>query len=63
MRSSKKVYKFKAGQKLSLDDIYDIQGLGGGAWWEHIADDMDGQIVITRDITITIIVEQGNNGT
>jgi len=57
---SKKIYKFKVGRKLSLDAIYDIQGLAGGDWWEKIGDDLSDQIKIVRDITITIIVEQEN---
>ena len=29
------IFSFKEGQELNLDDIYNIQGLAGGDWWEH----------------------------
>lgn len=62
-------HKFRRGQKLHLDSIYNIQGLGceperGGAWWEHTdGDGLHGpgdNITITRDITITITVSSPN---
>lgn len=31
-------YKFRKGEVYHLDDIYLVQGLGGGDWWEHIKD-------------------------
>lgn len=50
------IHIFKKGQKLQLDDIYNIQGLAGGDWWrrENLNDDCDENIVITRNITIEI---------
>jgi hypothetical protein len=52
----KEQYIFKMGQKVHLDEIYEIQGLGGGDWWERkdLNNDFDEDLVITRDITITI---------
>lgn len=52
--------EFRKGQKLHLDDIYDIQGIGcgpefGGQWWSHDNEATSGDdITVTRDITIRI---------
>lgn len=64
---NKETYKFKKGQVIVLDTIYAIQGLGGGDWWEKTGRDVDqgdrwgkdlgDEIIITRDIEITIIVK------
>ena len=50
-------YKFTKGQRLHLDDIYFIQGLAGGNWWEP--DDKEGSdsITITKDVKIRITYE------
>lgn len=51
---------FKRGQKVHLDTIYVIQGIGDqidgiGRWWE--ADEEDGdELTVTQDITIRIVV-------
>lgn len=60
------IYQFRKGQRLHLDDIYHIQGMGSG-WWEKTGDDLpeydkdeidlSESIVITRDVKITITVE------
>lgn len=57
-------YEFKRGQKLSLDDIYFVQGLAGGDWWDapDPLDRPDGkdrseEVTIKRSIRITIIIE------
>ena len=47
-------HKFKRGQKLRLDAIYIIQGIGDdvdeiGRWWEP-DDDAGSDITITQDI-------------
>lgn len=54
---SKEVYTFKKGQVLHLDQIYLIQGLCDGDWYDQ---DIDGEdagesVIINRDITIEII--------
>lgn len=64
--SNKQVYRFRKGQITHLDHIYKIQGLAGGDWWEKTGGDvsmpdymglgMGDEIIITRDIEITIIV-------
>jgi len=58
-------HKFKKGQELHLDEIYNIQALGGGDWWEAVPDgtiecpDTSGELVrIIRDTTIKITVTQ-----
>ena len=55
----KEKHSYKTGQKLHLDDIYHISGIGMdsvGEWWE--ADDEDGEeITITKDIDITITIK------
>jgi hypothetical protein len=66
MTTNKTVYKFKKGQITVLDNIYAIQSLGSGDWWEKTGNDVDpsdkmgadlgDEIIITRDIEITIIV-------
>jgi len=53
---NKEKYEFKKGQKLHLDEIYFIQGLGGGVWWEHINEDTDNDVIIIMDITIEITI-------
>jgi hypothetical protein len=48
-----KTRKFKKGEIYHLDEIYAIDGLCGGDWWEP--KDESGEIIqITRDITIQI---------
>lgn len=54
---SKAVYTFKKGQVLHLDQIYPIQGLCNGDWYDQ---DVDGEdagelVIINRDIIIEII--------
>lgn len=60
---TKEKYEFRKGQILQLDDIYHIQGIGGGRWWN--ADDPDDpngssgeKVEILEDIKITITIEQ-----
>lgn len=60
----KEVYTFTKGQQFTLDQIYTIQGLGGGDWWEKADDDMSAferdmseSLICTRSIKITIIIE------
>lgn len=52
-------YKFKRGQTEHLDDIYVIQGICGGDWWEPFIIDEGDDIFITRDIEITIAWTDG----
>jgi hypothetical protein len=65
-RSGREKYSFKAGQELYLDDIYSIQGLAGGDWWEHKEDEGDiytvpgDVIIITRNVTISISWKKSN---
>lgn len=47
-------HKFKKGEWIRLDDIYFIQALAGGDWWEHDEDECGEDIVITRSVTIVI---------
>lgn len=55
---NKTTYSFKKGEKLHLDDIYDIQGVDGGEWWKP-TDDSGDEIVITENINIVIVAEVG----
>ncbi len=56
------VHSFKKGQRLMLDDIYVIQGLDGGDWWQKTGTDVresdnkefGEELVCTRTVTITI---------
>ena len=57
------VYEFREGDRFTLDDIYAIQGLGGGDWWERTGEDtaarssdLSEDLVCTRDIKIVIII-------
>ena len=51
-------YKFKKGQEIRLDTIYDIQALGGGDWWKPINEEKGGEdVIITKTIEITIITK------
>ena len=47
-------HKFKKGEKLGLDNIYGIQGLCEGNWWEFVGSALEEKVIITRDITIQI---------
>ena len=54
-------HKFKRGQKLQLDEIYEISGLAGGKWWTADDPHDDGgsggeEVEIVEDIAITITV-------
>jgi len=51
-------YSFKKGQRLHLDHIYLIQGIGGNDWWEPIEEGGD-NIIITQDIKIKIEYKKG----
>ena len=68
MKRTQRTYKFKKGEALSLDQIYDIQGFGGGDWWERTGEDLPSYakehdidlsetLICTRDIKIIVIVE------
>lgn len=46
-------YKFKKGQQLHLDEIYTVQGLAGGDWWDAEEDAGD-YVIVTRDVSIEI---------
>ena len=51
-------FKFKKGEVYALDTIYDIQGLGGGDWWEHQGGETGSDNVeITRSIEIKISIK------
>ena len=56
MQSTEK-FKFTKGQRIHLDDIYNIQGLGtdDGEWWESDKDDGD-ELVVIQDIEIIITI-------
>lgn len=61
---TKKVHTFKKGDRFTLDQIWNIQGLAGGDWWEKTGEDVEAadidlgeDLICTRDIKITIIVE------
>jgi len=61
MPTTEQKFEFRKGQKLHLDDIYDIQGLAEGDWWEvdytdpgNNGDENGDFIVITKSIDITI---------
>jgi hypothetical protein len=66
MTKKTETHIFKKNQIMQLDDIYTIQGLGGGDWWEKtggdvsefdsIGNDIGDEIIITRNIKITITV-------
>jgi len=58
-------HRFQRGQRLHLDDIYTIQGLGDGIagigrWWDRDEEDSD-EIVVTKDLSITITIRTPNN--
>ena len=59
---TREIHKFQVGDRFTLDDIYIIQGLGSGDWWERTGEDTDASdlgedLICTRNITITIIIE------
>lgn len=56
-------YQYKAGQRIHLDDIYDIMGLAGGRWWvrDNPDDDLCEKLRVVEDITIEIIVTRRPN--
>lgn len=69
---TQKTHTFKAGDLFTLDDIYNIQSLAGGDWWERTGEDLpEGKREIdldmseflrcTRDVRITIIIETPND--
>lgn len=65
MARRQKTYKFRQGEEFTLDAIFEIQGLGGGDWWEKVPDggrdlDMSEACRCTRDIKITVVVETPN---
>lgn len=53
----KQKFNFKKGQLIHLDTIYDIQGLAGGDWWEHCDNDIGDDLIITKNVSITITWE------
>lgn len=64
MAKTKETFAFKRGDRFHLDQIMHIQGLARGDWWEKTCDDtapgesdMGEDLICTRDIKITIIVE------
>lgn len=62
---TQRTHRFRKGDEFTLDAIMEIQGLGGGDWWEKIPDggrdlDMSEFCRCTRDIKITVVVETPN---
>ena len=53
-----KVFEFKRGQKITLDDIYYIQGFIDDCWKHKDNDDLSEDIVITKGFKIIVIVEK-----
>lgn len=55
-------HSFKKGQQMHLDEIYDIQGLADGDWWDFEGEvgifGPDDDIKIVEDIEITITVKR-----
>ena len=65
MARTQTTYRFRKGDEFTLDAIYEIQGLGGAAWWEKVPDgghglDLSELCRCTRDIKITVVVETPN---
>lgn len=65
MARAQKTYRFHKGDEFTLDAIFEIQGLGGGNWWEKVPDcghdlDMSENCRCTQDIKITVVVETPN---
>lgn len=56
--SETRVWKFKKGERLHLDAIYNIQGLenGTGKWWEHVPGTSGENVEILRDVNIAVAV-------
>jgi len=55
----RKIYIYRKGEVRHLDDIYPVQGLDGGDWWDHCESERrfpGDMIIITRDIKISIEV-------
>ena len=51
-------YKYKKGEVLALDQIYDHQGLGGGRWWDYQDNDITSDnVVVNRNVEIQISVK------
>lgn len=63
MKKTTETRKFKRGEEVHLDEIYDIQGLAGGKWWTRRdgEDDDSDLLVITETITITITASRPSN--
>ena len=55
MKKKQQIFKFKKGQRLCLDDIYDFQAIpvGYANWWKSIEEGGDA-ITVLKDIEITI---------
>lgn len=55
VKMKQKIFKFKKGQLLCLDDIYDFQAIpvGHANWWKSIEEGGD-EIIILKDIEIII---------
>ena len=52
-----KMYEYKRDDIISLDEIYIIQGLGEGNWWDFVdGDERSNLVVILTDIKISVSV-------
>lgn len=58
MTVTSKTYSFTRGEKMCLDDIYEIQAIGDGDWWERVNLDIPSPVCCTKTIKITITVEE-----
>lgn len=52
---SRTTWKYKKGQIIGLDDVYEVQGLIGGNWIEGVKDDFDEDVRVLRDIYFEVI--------
>ncbi len=52
------IFKYKKGQKTTLDSIYDVQGFIDDCWKSVRDDGLSDDVIITKTVTITVIVKK-----
>lgn len=59
MKAGKEMYVFKRGCLYGLDEIYVVQGLADGDWWQPYESDKSDTVICVSSVRIIITYKKG----